>query len=154
MDSRFRKRSGIYSMETIFTGLVVVPGWSRSTSRTRLTEKWSYQRPQQSSPQALSCKQLFRLVHRACRMTHRNPNLIPVCSLHELLLSLLLPVPPRHSLAHLVWPASHPSQLFDPHSCDSGAPGSFTSHMFYAQSASHSHRRSPTSARLVGGGIS
>ena len=34
--------------------------------------------------------------------TYRNPNPISLCHLHELLLSLLLPVRPQHSLAHLV----------------------------------------------------
>ena len=76
-------------------------------------------------------------------MTQRNPNLIPLCHLHELLfLSLLLPVPPQHSLAHLFWLASHSSQLLTPHNRESGDPGFCTSHSVYVQSAPHSHRRS------------
>ena len=75
-------------------------------------------------------------------MTHRNPNPIPVCHLNELLLSLLLPVPPQHSLAHLFWLASRPSQLLAPRNRESGAPGFCASHSFYAQNAPHSHSRS------------
>ena len=75
-------------------------------------------------------------------MMHRNPNPIPLCHLHKLLLSLLLPVPPQNSLAYLLWPTSHPSQLLAPHNRESGAPGFCTSHSVYAQSAPHSHRRS------------
>ena len=61
-------------------------------------------------------------------MTHRNPNPILICHLHELLPSLLLSVPPQHLLAHLFLSVSHPSQLLAPHNREFGAPGFCTRH--------------------------
>ena len=102
----------------------------------------SYQQPQRSSLQAPSCSQSFRPVCGTYGMTHRKPNLIPFCHIYELLLSLLLPISPQHSLAHIFWPAPHPSQLLVPHIRTSGAPGFSTSHIVYAQGVPHSYRRS------------
>ena len=70
-------------------------------------------------------------------ITHRNPNPILIYHFHELLLSLLLPVPPQNSLAYSFWQGLHPSQLLAPPNRKSGAPGFCTSHSVSARTASH-----------------
>ena len=79
-------------------------------------------------------------MHETHGITHQNPNTMALYHLHELLLSLLLPVPPENSLTHVFWPVLHSSQLLTPHNRESRAPGTCTSLSIHAQSTPHSHR--------------
>ena len=88
-------------------------------------------------------------------MSHRNPDLISLCHLHELLLSLLPSVPSQNSSTYSFLPASRPSQLLAPHNrlvlkTSAQATEIVRKVLFAPEDVA----LAPTSALLVGGGIS
>ena len=139
VDSRFRESPGIYATSSIFTILVVRPGWSRSTSilPNPSTGRMLPWRSQRSPPATPSYKQTFRRGCAKCGMWRRNLIPIPPSYRHELLPPTPPPLSPQEPPAQSVLPALRLFQLRAPHSLASGAQGSCTDHSVYAQGDPH-----------------
>ena len=142
VDSRLRESPGTYARSSIFTILVVWPGWSRSTS---ILPNPSTGRMLPSAistvvPATPSYKHKFRRGCTTCGMWRRNLIAIPPSHRHELLPPLPPPLSPQKPPAQSVLPALRLFQLRALHSLASSAQGSCTDHSACAQGALHSRR--------------